>query len=73
MNKNGERLRQFENNFIRSEGKMPFIKALNLFESMWKEGCTLGVLPPEDPMEGIETDIKIAKILNSCSKNSWQE
>jgi len=26
---------------------------------MWKEGVSLGVLPPKDPLEGIDVDIKI--------------
>ncbi len=73
MIKNGDKLRQFENDFIRSEEKMPFLKALKIFEGLWEEGCSFGVLPPKDPMEGIETDIKIAKALNSCSQNSSQE
>ena len=36
---------------------------------MWEEGIKLGVLPPKKPLEGIETDIKIAAVLNSCLKN----
>ena len=45
-------------------------EALKLFEAMWQEGMDLGVLPPKDPMEGIEVDIRIARILNACSKSS---
>jgi len=73
MIKNADKRRQFENDFIRSEKKMPFLEALKIFESLWEEGRALGVLPLKNPMEGIETDIKIAKALNSCSKNSSQE
>ena len=29
----------------------------------------MGVLPPKAPLEGIETDIKIAGVLNSCLKS----
>jgi len=50
--------------------QLTYKQALKLFEAMWEEGRTLGVLPPKDPLEGIETVIKIAKILNSCSKKS---
>ena len=71
MIKNKEKFKQFENDFNRAEGKMPYLKALKIFESMWKEGCSLGALPPVNPIEGIETDIKIAKALNSCLKNSF--
>ncbi len=37
---------------------------------MWQEAVDLGVLPLKDPLEGIEVDIRIAKILNQglCSK-----
>jgi hypothetical protein len=31
---------------------------------MWREGLTLGVLPLEDPLEGIEVDVRLARILN---------
>jgi len=39
---------------------------------MWNEGVMLGVLPPKNPLEGIEVDIKVAKVLNSCLKKSSQ-
>jgi hypothetical protein len=54
---------------VTCEEKLSFSKALALFEAMWKEGVALGVLPPKDPLEGIEVDIRIARILN-CLKNS---
>ena len=33
-------------------------------EGMWREGMALGVLPLKDPLEGIEVDIRIARMLN---------
>lgn len=45
--------------------KADYLTALRLFEAMWEEGKTLGVLPLEDPLEGIEVDVRIARILNS--------
>jgi hypothetical protein len=30
---------------------------------MWNEGVNLGVLPPKDPLEEIDVDIRIAKVL----------
>jgi hypothetical protein len=65
-----EQINTFEHELILSEGKLPLKKAIKLFEAMWNEGVKLGVLPTQDPMEGIETDIKVARVLNSCSKNS---
>jgi hypothetical protein len=70
MIKNPEFLQSFEDHFIREKGKLSFKQAMNLFSDMWKEGIRLGVLPPKNPLDGIEVDIKIAKVLNSCSKKS---
>jgi hypothetical protein len=71
MIKDKEILKKFEDDFIRDEGKLPFSRAVKLFTEMWNEGVKLGILPPQDPLEGIEVDIRIAKILNSCSKKSF--
>ena len=45
-------------------------QSLNILDSLWLEGVALGVLPPKNSLEGVETDIRIAKILNLCSKKS---
>ena len=67
MIKNPELLLEFEDRFIKDEAPS-FDQAIKLITSMWNEGKNLGVLPPKDPLEGIEVDIRIAKILNSCLK-----
>jgi hypothetical protein len=71
MIKDKEILKKFEDDFMREEGKLPFVRAMKLFTSMWNEGVKLGVLPSSEPLEGIEVDIRVAKILNSCSKKSF--
>ena len=68
MIKNHHLLQKLEKKFI-SQEKLPYKKSLRLFEAMWEEGVLLGVLPPADPSEGLEVDIRIARILNSCSRN----
>jgi hypothetical protein len=70
MIRNLQKIEAFEKEFIKRDKSLSYEKALKIFTSLWKEGMDLGVLPPQDPMEGIEIDIKIAKILNSCLKNS---
>jgi len=67
MIKNPELLSEFEDKFIKDE-TLSFDQAIKLITSMWNEGKNLGVLPPKDPLEGIEVDIRIAKVLNSCLK-----
>jgi len=66
--KNPDILEQLEREVIKKE-KLSFRQALSIFEAMWEEGVSLGVLPPADPLEGIDVDIKIARILN-CLKRS---
>ena len=56
-------LAEFEESELRRE-KPDYPRALRLFEAMWEEAMLLGVLPLKDPLEGIEVDIKIARILN---------
>ncbi len=58
-----------EKNFI-SKQRLSYKQSLKIFESMWNEGIKLDILPPKKPLEGIEVDIKIAKMLNSCLKRS---
>jgi hypothetical protein len=38
---------------------------LRLYEAMYEHARRLGVLPPADPLEGIEHKIHLAKALNS--------
>jgi len=61
-------LNNLERKVIKEE-KLSFSEALTIFEAMWQEGINLGALPPKDPLEGIEVDIRIARILN-CLKKS---
>ena len=70
MIKNPGLLKKFEDGFIRDEGKLPFEQATKLFTDMWIEALRLGVLPPKEPLDGIDVDIKVAKVLNSCLKKS---
>lgn len=70
MIKNPDLLRKFEDDYARQEGRLNYSQSLRIFTDMWKEGVRLGVLPPKEPLEGIEVDIRIAKVLNSCLKNS---
>ena len=63
MIRDTQSLAEFEDNELRKE-KPDYPRALALFEAMWKEAMLLGVLPLKDPLEGIEVDIRIARILN---------
>ena len=66
MIKGAEILAEFERNFIRGQGCLSYAQSRKLFTAMWEDGVTLGVFPPFDPLAGIEVDIRIARILNTC-------
>jgi hypothetical protein len=70
--KNAQPLKELESAILKREGRLPFSYSMSIFESLWREGIKLGVLPPRNSLEGIEVDIRIAKILNSCLKKSLQ-
>jgi len=69
MVKNPKLLAMFEDKELRKE-RLSYKEALRIFEAMWREAVSLGIFPPKDPLEGIEDDIRLARILNSCSKKS---
>jgi hypothetical protein len=63
MIKDAKFLSEFNDELLRKE-RLDYAAALRIFEALWDEGRKLGVLPLKDPLEGIEVDIRIAKILN---------
>ena len=67
MIKNPKTLEKFEKKYIK-KNNLTFKEKLEIYESLWAEALLMKVLPLKDPLEGIETDIKIARILNSLHK-----
>jgi hypothetical protein len=63
MVKDRKLLLEFNREFIQAE-KTDYFESLRLFEEMWNEGVFLGILPLKDPLEGIEIDLRIARIIN---------
>jgi hypothetical protein len=45
--------------------RLDFSRNLQLVEAMYEWARALGAFPPVDPLEGIETDIQMARILNN--------
>lgn len=64
MIKDSKVLREFERNELINE-RLSYSESLRIFESLWNEAVSLGVLPLKNPLEDIETNIRIARILNS--------
>jgi hypothetical protein len=68
MVRNPDLLRELEEKYI-AASRLPYEKALAIIEALWTEGVSLAVLPPKDLMEGVEVDVRMARILNACSRN----
>ena len=56
-------VKQFHDDQLRRE-KPDYRASLAIFEALWQEARTLGVLPSADPLEGIEIDIRLAEALH---------
>jgi transcriptional regulator with XRE-family HTH domain len=56
-------IQKFEMDFLK-EGKIDIARNFRIVEALYKEAVSLGIIPLKKPLEGIEVDLKIAKVLN---------
>ncbi len=63
MIKNHRVVDLFENSLARLSAA-DYQRNLQIFESLYREACSLGVLPLKDPLDGIDLDIHLARIMN---------
>ena len=68
MIKNVKLLETFEKEYIEQD-KSDYFSNLVIFEGMYDEARSFGVLPLEDPLEGLDVKIRMARNLN-VSTNS---
>jgi hypothetical protein len=54
---------------LRNE-KIGIKKKFKIVEALYKEAVALGVFPLKDSLEGLEVDIRIARGINSVSKDT---
>lgn len=64
MIKNPALVAEFEKSQAQAEPP-DFFRNLAIVEALYREACLLGTFPLKDPLEGIEADIHLAKVLNS--------
>lgn len=60
---NPEKFRAFEDERITAE-KVDVERNFRMVSALYDEARMLGVLPPKDPLEGIEVKIRIARAVN---------
>ena len=57
-------LLKFELNLLRKE-KVDYGRNFRIVDALYNEAVALGTLPLRNPLDGIEVDLKIAKVVNS--------
>ena len=68
MVKNFKRLKRFEDEQLRKNRILSISERFRIFNEMWKEAKKLGFHRHNNILEGLEADIRIAQVLNSCLK-----
>jgi hypothetical protein len=63
MIKDKHKLEEFERKLLETEN-LPYKQALTIYDDLFKEAVSLGVINTDNILEGIEVDIKLARILN---------
>jgi hypothetical protein len=67
MIRNYHIFQHFERKFLENE-KVDIYKNFKIYEALYQEALTLGILPLRNPLEDIDVDIKIARVINSVPK-----
>ena len=68
MIRNNE-FQQFEMEFVR-RGKLDVVRNFQIEEALYQEAVSLGIIPLKNPLDGLEVDIKIARVINRVSKTA---
>jgi len=68
---NYREFQKFERELMRKE-KVDIKKNFRIVDALYHEAVRIGIIPLKDPLDGLETDIKIAKVINSVSKASYK-
>ena len=68
MIRNNE-FQQFEMEFLRRE-KLDVVRNFQIEEALYQEAVSLGIIPLKNPLDGLEVDIKIARVINRVSKTA---
>jgi hypothetical protein len=63
MIRNPDKLREWEKQQLRHAPR-DFIQNLRLFEAMYEEARVFGILPFDNPLEGIQAKIDFARKIN---------
>jgi len=60
---------KFEKELLRKE-KVNIMRNFRILEALYNEAVALGIIPLKTVLDGLEVDIKIAKVINSVSETT---
>jgi len=64
VGKQQNELQKFELGFLKKE-KVDIVRNFHIAEALYREAVSLGIIPLKDPLDGIEVDLRIARVVNS--------
>ncbi len=62
---------QFEEDLIRNQ-RVDIAQNFRIMDALYDEAVELGIFPLKDPLEGLDTILTIAKVVNSVSETPHQ-
>lgn len=68
MIKDRKLLEAFERKF-QAEDRIDLKTKYKILDALYQEAVHLGVFPLKDPLEGIEVDIRIARVINAVRES----
>jgi hypothetical protein len=69
MVRNKKELQKFERELIKRE-QADVKRNFRIVDALYYEAAGLGIIPLKNPLDGFETDLKIANVINSVPKPS---
>ena len=61
---NYKKVQKFERELIKKE-KVNFIRNFRIADALYHEAIELRIIPLKNPLDGLDIDIKIARVVNS--------
>ncbi|HCZ06042.1 MAG TPA: hypothetical protein DHV12_02720 [Thermotogae bacterium] len=72
MIKDRKLLEAFERKF-QAEDRIDLETKYKILDALYREAVHLGVFPLKDPLEGIEVDIRVAKVINAVRESAEKD
>lgn len=72
MIKNPQLLTDFETTLMRST-PADHRRSLQIADALYAEACSLAIFPLKNPLDGLEVDLRLARVINSVRGTSKKD